>query len=109
MENILLKMRLWFEDDKGQVVFGPGRALLLKKVQECGSLNKAAKALNMSYRAAWGKIKTSEDVLGYKLLAQKSGAKSFVLTERGLKLLEDYESFQQEIYLLAKEKAKDLF
>lgn len=105
MKNVRFKMRLWFEDEQGRIIFGPGRALLLQKVKECGSLNKAAKELGMSYRAAWGKIKASEEVLNQKLLAKTEGSKSFTLTEIGLQILEKYENWRNSVYEFAQKEA----
>jgi len=63
-----VRLHIWLEEDDKSVFFGTGRAMLLDKIQEHGSINKAAKALGMSYRAAWGKIKASEKVLGVQLV-----------------------------------------
>ena len=46
-------LNLWLETTEG-VLFGMGRAELLDKIEECGSLKKAAEEMGMSYRAAWG-------------------------------------------------------
>lgn len=47
-----IKSRIWIEaDDK--VLLGQGRVTLLKAIQETGSLSKAAKSLNISYKKAW--------------------------------------------------------
>ena len=45
------KFKLWFEVE-GKPVIGEGRADLLLEIYECGSLSKAAKKLNISYRRA---------------------------------------------------------
>ncbi|HPA15914.1 MAG TPA: LysR family transcriptional regulator [Desulfobacterales bacterium] len=110
MKNIkaTLRVRTWFETEKG-VLFGIGRVLLLKKVSELGSLNKAAKELGMSYRAAWGKIKATEEKLGCKLLNNSQGAKGFRLTDIGENLLESFDRFQEEVEQFAMKKAKDAF
>ena len=38
------------------MLLGEGRVLLLKAIEETGSLSKAAKSLNLSYKKAWGLI-----------------------------------------------------
>jgi molybdate transport system regulatory protein len=43
---------LWIEGD-GQRFFGPGPVELLERIQETGSISKAAKAMGMSYKKAW--------------------------------------------------------
>ena len=50
------KLRVWvtFGED---LKFGDGRARLLALIDERGSLKKAAQALEMSYRNAWGYLR----------------------------------------------------
>lgn len=43
--------KLWIEFE-GEKYFGPGPAELLEKIESTGSLNKAAKEMNMSYKKA---------------------------------------------------------
>lgn len=47
-----IKSRIWIEFDN-HVLLGEGRVHLLKAIEETGSLSKAAKQLNMSYKKAW--------------------------------------------------------
>ena len=53
--------------------FGKGPCILLKTIDKLGSLNKAAKELNMSYSKAWSIINRAERVLGYSLLETVTG------------------------------------
>ncbi|WP_298496244.1 LysR family transcriptional regulator [uncultured Algibacter sp.] len=47
-----IKSRIWIESENN-VLLGEGRVHLLKAIQETGSLSKAAKTLNISYKKAW--------------------------------------------------------
>lgn len=47
-----IKSRIWIESD-GHVLLGEGRVRLLKAIDETGSLSKAAKLLQLSYKKAW--------------------------------------------------------
>lgn len=47
-----IKSRIWIESEDN-VLLGEGRVHLLKAIQEMGSLSKAAKSLNISYKKAW--------------------------------------------------------
>ena len=47
-----IKSRIWIECDNN-VLLGEGRVQLLKAIQKTGSLSKAAKSLNISYKKAW--------------------------------------------------------
>ena len=86
-----IRMHLWLETKEG-LFFGMGRAMLLAKIAEHGSIKKAADDLGMSYRAAWGKIKKSEQVLGIKLIVPKAAArgKDTCSTESGKMLMEQF-------------------
>jgi molybdate transport system regulatory protein len=43
---------LWIEGD-GTRFWGPGPVELLQRIEETGSINQAAKKMNMSYKKAW--------------------------------------------------------
>jgi len=47
-----IKSKLWIEID-GKPVFGRGRSFLLEAINSHGSINQAAKEINISYRKAW--------------------------------------------------------
>lgn len=47
-----LKGHIWLEGSEGTFL-GYGRIALLERIIEYGSISKAAKALEMSYRRAW--------------------------------------------------------
>lgn len=72
-KKLSVKSKIWIEDDAGQVVFGAGRLHILDAIARHGSILAAAKELQMSYRAVWGKIKATEERLGRPLLARKVG------------------------------------
>lgn len=50
-----IKSRIWIEYEN-HVLLGEGRVQLLKAIQKTGSLSKAAKSLNISYKKAWNLI-----------------------------------------------------
>jgi molybdate transport system regulatory protein len=83
-------IRLWFEE-KEKVLFGDGRLQLLQAVESAGSLAAAARELNMSYRAAWGRLHASEDRLGFTLVERGSeGRRAMVLTPVARELMTQY-------------------
>ncbi|MBS1234401.1 MAG: putative transcriptional regulator, ModE family, partial [Nitrospirae bacterium] len=62
-----IRSKVWLEIE-GRPVFGRGRRFLLEAIDTCGSINQAAKEINISYRKAWGYIKAMEERLGIKLV-----------------------------------------
>lgn len=104
-----LRIHLWLETDEG-VFFGIGRAQLLAKIEERGSLKKAADELGMSYRAAWGKIRKTETILGVKLISQNdSKREGCQLTDFGSLLKERYFAWFKAVEDVAIRKAREVF
>jgi molybdate transport system regulatory protein len=91
-----IRCKVWLESE-GEMIFGKGRALLLVAIDEEGSLSRAAKRLNMSYRAAWGKLRASEEHLGVKLTEpSQTGRHGMALTAEGRRMLGAYERLLRE-------------
>lgn len=85
-ETAVVRLHLWMERG-GETLFGLGRLQLLERIDVCGSIKGAADQLGMSYRAAWGKLKASEEALGVALVEKVGGNKSGCrLTPEGQRL-----------------------
>lgn len=105
----VIRLHLWMERG-GETLFGLGRMQLLDRVEACGSLKAAAVELGMSYRAAWGKIKASEEALGVALVEKVGGNKSGCrLTRQGRLLAETYRAWFREVERHAVAQANALF
>lgn len=52
MDHYAIKGRIWIEGPHGTFL-GYGRAVLLERIGEYGSISKAARSMGMSYRHAW--------------------------------------------------------
>ena len=92
-----IKVKIWIEEN-GEVLFGEGRRQLLEAINEFGSISRAAKHLKISYRAAWGRLKASEERMGINLILKKvgrNGNKSTTLTEAGKKWLEKFKKLEK--------------
>ena len=90
---LTVKWRIWIENDKGQPVFGKGRARLLKAIDDTGSLTEASRRLQMAYRTAWGHLNAMEKGLGKKLVERHAGGTQgghSTLTKHGKQLLTGY-------------------
>ncbi|MHB1167550.1 MAG: winged helix-turn-helix domain-containing protein [Carboxydocellales bacterium] len=91
------KTRIWIEID-GEVVFGGGRMALFEAIEQYGSIRQAATNLGMSYRAAWGKIKATEERLGIKLVDKHTGGhqSGAALTPEAKEMLILYRRFKED-------------
>ena len=89
-----LKLRIWLERD-GRFIMSEGRAKLLRRVKETGSLAKAAKDMGMSYRHAWGIMhRIAQSAGGDVIKSVRGGRKGGVSspTEFGEALLREYDN-----------------
>ncbi|MDA8127052.1 MAG: LysR family transcriptional regulator [Deltaproteobacteria bacterium] len=97
-----IKHKVWIEKE-GRVVFGRGRDDILTAVRDMRSLNAAAKKLQMSYRAAWGRLKASEERMGMKLVEIDANEKGMHLTSQAEALIDRFEQLERDLEkLLAK-------
>ncbi|RLI73213.1 ModE family transcriptional regulator [Archaeoglobales archaeon] len=69
-----IKFKVWIERD-GKHVIGKGGAEILRAIKEYGSISKAAKSLNMSYKYVWNYLNRIEQALGEKIVERERGGK----------------------------------
>lgn len=92
-----LVYKIWLEGKTK--AFGEGPYKLLRKVEQLGSLNKAAQDMNMSYSKAWSIIKRAERELGITLIESDTGGAGgggSYLTLKAKTLLNQYQEFYRE-------------
>ncbi|UCD15223.1 MAG: LysR family transcriptional regulator [Candidatus Omnitrophota bacterium] len=109
--KIAIKSKIWFEKDNKNV-FGKGKYLILKAIDETGSLNKAAKRMNISYRRAWSYITGAEKRLGKALITKVKGGKhggGAILTEYAKDLIGKFNVLEKEINVFTEKTFKDVF
>jgi molybdate transport system regulatory protein len=88
-----IKYKIWIEADQ-QTFLGSGRIKLLKAVEELGSLNKAAKKLNISYKKAWDLIQSVNETAQKPMITTTtggSGGGGMTLTDYGKTMIARYE------------------
>jgi molybdate transport system regulatory protein len=104
-ESIDVKAKLWLEKNS-RFIIGAGRAEILRKIKETGSLAKAAKSMSMSYSHAWSEIRDISDAAGGQVVETSRGGASggnSRLTELGEELLK---TFDDELEKLDRHLAK---
>lgn len=75
--------------------FGPGKAQLLRAIDDTGSISAAAKTMDMSYARAWSLIRDMNKIFDRKLVETFAGGHrrgGASLTKSGKQVLELYES-----------------
>ena len=75
------------------------RIELLHAIEKHGSISKAAKAVPMSYKSAWGAVDAMNSLSPKPIVHRETGGKDgggTTITAYGLKLLENYAVLQEE-------------
>lgn len=83
------------------MLISEGRVQLLKLIAEMGSLNKAAKTMNLSYQKAWKLIDASNKASKYPLIETQIGGNQgggTVLTPYGKSLIESFEAINKSCW-----------
>jgi molybdate transport system regulatory protein len=78
---------------------GSDRIALLEKIEECGSITKAAKAVGICYKTAWDTIDAINNLSDKPLFVRKTGGKSgggTRLTETGKEVIRKYRIINEE-------------
>ena len=89
-----LKLKLWLVDGDRFIV-SDGRASLLSKIKEHGSLSKAADEMGMSYRHAWGIVQRISENAGGDIVSSTRGGREggvSTLTDLGERILSEYDN-----------------
>ncbi|HAT33379.1 MAG TPA: molybdenum-dependent transcriptional regulator [Janthinobacterium sp.] len=83
----------------GENLGGAGRVALLAAIGDCGSITQAAKAVKMSYKAAWDAIDAMNQLAGEPLVERLAGGKGgggTRLTRRGEQLVQNFKIIERE-------------
>lgn len=73
--NLKINFRIWFYKDTNKLL-GKGRIELLELIQKTGSISKAAKVMEMSYRQAWQMVEEMNERAESPLVEKQLGGKS---------------------------------
>jgi len=94
-----LKLKIWLERD-GAFIISDGRAKLLRKVKDSGSLAEAAREMGMSYRHAWGILHRIAQNAGGDVVDSVRGGKEggeTKLTPLGEEVLREFENKSRSV------------
>lgn len=106
MTEYHIKSRIWIGSAKGMLL-GEGRIALLREIEKHGSISKAAKSMEMSYKKAWRLVDEMNKNAKKPLVQQKIGGKGgggTVLSESGLKAIRIYTELIEKEHAFLKEQ-----
>ncbi len=109
LDRLTPRFKLWLELD-GVTILGRGGALLLRSIEEHGSISQALRSLSAeelgaadppSYRFAWGYLQKVEERLGAAIVEKRrghrAGAGGTALTALGRTLLKRFEELENKL------------
>lgn len=95
--DIALEGKVWMTVG-GENLGGSNRVELLAAIAQSGSITAAAKAVGLSYKAAWDAIDTMNNLAGQALVERVTGGKGgggTRLTSRGVQLVDNFRTIEQ--------------
>ena len=101
MKNLRINGRIWLEtaaSDEAERFMGIGRLELLSHIQRTGSINQAAKTMNMSYKRAWDLVHSMNTQADQPLVITQTGGSTgggAIVTEEGEKYIAHYQGLQE--------------
>jgi molybdate transport system regulatory protein len=106
----IVRGTLWIECENKRF-FGPGRAELLQRIDETGSIRKAAADMGMSYKKAWAMVTAlNQQVQRPFVLVKVGGEKGggSVITEEARELVNYHSLLRQRFVAFLEKETKDL-
>lgn len=105
-----IKGRIWLEINN-ETFIGEGKARLLGKIVELGSLRKAAAEMNLSYRQAWYSLNQMNKAAQEPLIILKRGGKQggiAKITKFGQNILNQFKILQKEFSIFIESQNKSI-
>jgi molybdate transport system regulatory protein len=97
--NYMLKGRIWISAND-ETFLGYGRIVLLERIKEYGSISKAAKSMEMSYKHAWDLVNSMNNLSKKPLVLTSVGGKNgggTQLSEEGEKAIAIFWELQKDL------------
>ena len=110
VQTLILEPRLRVRLSK-EVALGPGKAELLGRVQQTGSISEAARQMGMSYMRAWQLIRTMNACFIEPLVVTERGGRQgggAKLTEIGRRALRLYQEMERNSLRSCADSSREL-
>jgi molybdate transport system regulatory protein len=90
--GIVVRSKVWLEKD-GKLLMGWGRATLLERIDQFGSISAAARSMKLTYRNAWLWVEAMNHLAPLPLVEKSAGGERggyARLTDEGRRIVADY-------------------
>lgn len=113
-DSMMLPLRVRFKLNlaREKIFFGPGPAVLLRLIDETGSVRMACQRMKLSYSKGWQILNLLEEQLGENVIDRRPGGQeggSSSLTDTGRELLRRFEQLSVETQQYVNELFEKLF
>ncbi len=90
--GIVIRSKVWLEKD-GKLFMGWGRATLLERIDQLGSISAAARSMKLAYRNAWLWVEAMNRLAPTPLVIKSTGGPrggQASLTDEGRRIVREY-------------------
>jgi len=97
--GIVVRSKVWLEKD-GKLFMGWGRATLLERIDELGSISAAARSMKLAYRNAWLWVEAMNSLAQKPLVEKSTGGSQggyARLTPEGRRIVEEYKEKRSSV------------
>ena len=104
--GIVVKTKVWLELD-GKLLMGWGRASLLERIDQLGSISAAAKSMKLAYRNAWLWVEAMNRLSPIPLVEKGTGGAHggyTRLTDEGRRIVREYLERRARVHEMLKKK-----
>lgn len=103
--GISVRSKVWLEKD-GKLFMGWGRATLLERIDQLGSISAAAKSMHLTYRNAWLWVEAMNRLASVPLVEKSAGGDQggyARLTGEGRRIVTEYKEKRARFQELLKQ------
>ena len=94
-----IRARVWITGENGGYL-GVGKVMLLERIEEYGSISRAAKSLQMSYKRAWQLVEEMNGLGAEALVDKEAGGRGgggARVTEKGQSAVRQYRELEKRL------------
>jgi molybdate transport system regulatory protein len=103
--GVVVRSKVWLEKD-GKLFMGFGRATLLERIDQFGSISAAARSMHLAYRNAWLWVEAMNHLAASPLVEKATGGARggyARLTDEGRRIIREYKEKRARVRKIIKQ------